>query len=232
MARTAKTGADTAPATNPRTRRMGRPRKQVAGDDKSSRDKLLDAAITLFASRGYEGVSTGQVAAAAGLTQSMVHYHFQSKSKLWKAAIDKMMRDRGTLLPASPSDLRDLDPLSRLKVLIRRFIAISAAHPELARIAVQEGMTRSARLRWLVAKYVGTTYRSFDEAIAEAHAQKLIRDLPKHEITNIILIAASIPFTLTAWMDEIYRIRMDDPEEIDVHSDTLMKIIFEGLQAR
>lgn len=217
---------------NKTANRLGRPRKTAIDGDATSRDNLLKAAIELFARHGYEGVSTGQVAKAANLTQSMVHYHFRSKSKLWKAAIDRMMRERGNLMPAVPSDLRDLDPLSRLKVLIRRFIGISAAHPELARIAVQEGMSRSPRLRWLVAKYVGATFRSFDEAILEARDLGLIRDLPHHEVTNIILISASIPFTLTAWTEEIYRVRVDDPRGVDLHSDTLMKIIFEGLQVR
>ena len=214
------------------TSRLGRPRRAAIDGDVSSRDNLLKAAIELFARHGYEGVSTGQVAKAAGLTQSMVHYHFRSKSKLWKAAIDRMMRERGNLMPNAPSDLRDLDPLSRLKVLIRRFIAISAAQPELARIAVQEGTSRSPRLRWLVAKYVGATFRSFDEAIIEARDLGLIRDLPHHEITNIILIAASIPFTLSAWTEEIYRVRVDDPREVSLHGDTLMKIVFEGLEMK
>src|SRR5690348_9809657 len=59
-----------------------------------ARGQLLDAAIALFAARGYEGVSTGEVAKEAGLTQSMVHYYFGNKASLWEAAVERLMRRR------------------------------------------------------------------------------------------------------------------------------------------
>ena len=227
-----KTAESAPPETAESPRKKGRPRKEESSGDDSSRDRLLAAAIKLFAERGFEGVSTGQVAIAAGLTQSMVHYHFHSKSRLWKAAIEKIMLSRGDLVASTPTDLRDLDPLSRLKVLIRRFIMINAAYPDLARIAVQEGMIRSPRLRWLVSKYVGTTYRRFDAVIGEAMEKGRIRKLPIYEVTNTILISAAIPFTLQAWMIEIYKVRMTNPADIQVYGDVLMSILFEGLQPR
>lgn len=213
-------------------RQKGRPRRQAgASPDGNSRDRLLSAAIELFATYGYEPVSTGQVAAAAGLTQSMVHYHFQSKSKLWKAAIEKMMRERGAMFPVLRMDLRDLDALSRLKVLIRRFILTSAAHPELARIALHEGMARTPRLRWLVQKYIGVAHKIFDQTVEEAIALGLLRDLPVHQITTIILTTCSLPFTIAAWTKEIYHIESNDPAQVDAFSNSVMETLFFGLQS-
>src|ERR1041384_7627861 len=69
-------------------------------------ERLLEAAVALFAQHGFDAVSTGAVAAAAGLTQSMVHYHFGTKEKLWKAAVEHIMQVRGSMFSLNLEDLR------------------------------------------------------------------------------------------------------------------------------
>ena len=59
----------------PRRRRQGRPPLGDAGPD-ATRNALLDAATKLFARLGYEPVTTGAIAAEAGVTHSIAHYHF------------------------------------------------------------------------------------------------------------------------------------------------------------
>ena len=81
-------------------KRPGRPSKseQLCNSD-TSRERLLAAAIKVFAEYGYSAVSTSQIAKEAGMAQSMVHYHFRTKERLWKAAIDHLMRDLGRRFP-------------------------------------------------------------------------------------------------------------------------------------
>lgn len=55
----------------------------------SSSDKLLSAAIELIAEKGYNGVSTKEIAAAAGLNEVTLFRHFGSKQNLFEAAIDR-----------------------------------------------------------------------------------------------------------------------------------------------
>lgn len=51
-----------------------------------TRDRLLDAAITLFRARGYEGASVESLCAAAGVTKGAFFHHFRSKEDLALAA--------------------------------------------------------------------------------------------------------------------------------------------------
>ena len=46
-------------------------------------DAIRDAAATLFAARGYAGVSVREIAKAAGVDPALVMRHFQSKEKLF-----------------------------------------------------------------------------------------------------------------------------------------------------
>jgi AcrR family transcriptional regulator len=50
-----------------------------------TRDKILNVAEVLFADRGFHGVSVREIADAAGVRQSLIHYHFANKDNLYVA---------------------------------------------------------------------------------------------------------------------------------------------------
>jgi TetR/AcrR family transcriptional regulator len=50
-------------------------------------NKLLNAAVRLFAHKGYPATSTREIVEAAGVTKPMLYYYFQSKEGLLAAAI-------------------------------------------------------------------------------------------------------------------------------------------------
>src|SRR5690242_8153649 len=149
-------------------------------------ERLLEAAVALFAQHGFDAVSTGAVATAAGLTQSMVHYHFGTKEKLWRAAVEHLMHARGNMFSLNMEDLRDVDDLARLKIMLRRFISANASDPELTRILIHEGMNDSPRLKWLAKRYMVRGYDTFNGAIEAAIGSGAVRRLPVRDVTNII----------------------------------------------
>lgn len=54
-----------------------------AKEHSSSREAILDAARTLFAERGYRGVTVRDIAAAAACSPALVMKHFGSKAELF-----------------------------------------------------------------------------------------------------------------------------------------------------
>jgi len=54
-----------------------------------SSDRLLLAAINLISERGYNGVTTQEIATAAGLSEKTLFRHFGSKQKLLETAFDR-----------------------------------------------------------------------------------------------------------------------------------------------
>jgi AcrR family transcriptional regulator len=74
-----KAGSDRDPAR----RRAGRP---TGGDAATTRATILDAAVRCFAERGYEGTSTRDIAARAGLTHGTVYFYFPAKPDLYQEA--------------------------------------------------------------------------------------------------------------------------------------------------
>lgn len=57
--------------------------RRQAGE--ASRERILDAAESLFSQRGLEGISVREIAAGAKLDVAMINYHFGSKLGLYRA---------------------------------------------------------------------------------------------------------------------------------------------------
>src|SRR5882757_8685357 len=56
----------------------------------ATRQALLESALHEFAASGFEAASTRAIAARAGVRQSQLTYHFDSKDVLWRAAVDHL----------------------------------------------------------------------------------------------------------------------------------------------
>ena len=67
-----------------------------------TKDKILDAAESLFMEHGFEATSLRSITAAAGVNLASVNYHFGSKEELFQAVLtrrlDPMNQDRVALL--------------------------------------------------------------------------------------------------------------------------------------
>jgi AcrR family transcriptional regulator len=53
------------------------------------RERLLDAARTMFTERGFTDVSINEIAQAAGMTRSAPYYHFKNKEDLYAAVLTR-----------------------------------------------------------------------------------------------------------------------------------------------
>jgi TetR/AcrR family transcriptional regulator len=61
-------------------------------DKEATRARILEAAMGTFAEKGLAASSISEIAAAAGVTKSLIHHHFGSKQALWDAAKDRYFR--------------------------------------------------------------------------------------------------------------------------------------------
>ena len=57
------------------------------------REEVLDAALTEFAARGYEGASTDAIARRVGLSQPYLFRLFGTKKELFMASVERCMTD-------------------------------------------------------------------------------------------------------------------------------------------
>lgn len=70
-------------ATRPNTKRTQIERRE------ESRERILDAAESLFAQRGYHGVTVKDVSREAGVDAGLLHYYFAGKAGVFKAVVER-----------------------------------------------------------------------------------------------------------------------------------------------
>lgn len=68
----------------------------------SSRDRILEAALDLFATHGFAGTSMRQIAAAVGMRASSLYNHFDGKAAILSALIDAYGPAQGASRLTSP----------------------------------------------------------------------------------------------------------------------------------
>jgi len=141
------------------------------------RRRLVQAAIALFATRGYHNTTIAEIARDSGYTRNIVRYYFSSKEELGYAAIDEWMRlfvDQ-----AAGSHLRTVDhPVDRLIDMLDdfptalRLEAIGSTAPGLTHgmAAVHEGFRRR------LAENLMTIVDAIELTVSKGVADGLIAD--------------------------------------------------------
>jgi AcrR family transcriptional regulator len=114
----------------------------------STSARILDAAMGLFAERGYRGTSVGEIERAAGLAprSGALYQHFKNKEDVLEQAIERHLEaidDLGSALEMLPlGDLR-----AELTLLARWNLASLDRRAPLTRFVYREGDRLPAKLR-------------------------------------------------------------------------------------
>ncbi|MBP2018683.1 AcrR family transcriptional regulator [Symbiobacterium terraclitae] len=81
------------------------------------RAEILDAALRLFAAKGFEAATNAEIARAAGVTAAALYYYFPNKEELFRAAVREHV---GTFVPTVADLTRADRGLESLRELLRR----------------------------------------------------------------------------------------------------------------
>ena len=99
-------------------------------------ESILDAALTLFADRGYHGTSLKQVAELVGVRTPSLYNHMDSKASLLKLLVFKTLDDIDRAL--DESDDPKAPPSERLVSVVRAYAVQHATHQREALVVNQE----------------------------------------------------------------------------------------------
>ncbi len=195
------------------------PRTATAESGPDTGEKILAAALEAFAEKGFDGASTREIAARAGVTLGLLQYYFGGKAKLWQAAVDRAFASLREGLEAVLADPRPRDVRERLRLLIRGQVGFVGRSPEFVRLMHDEGKRRGPRMRWLVDRHVKPLYDLLLPLLEEAQAAgHLPRDIAPVHFAYVLIGSVDVIFHQA---EECKRLTGIDPTEdavIEAHA--------------
>ena len=142
-------------------------------------DRILDAALVSFGSRGYEATSLDALAEGLGLRKQSILYWFPSKDELLAALIDRSARELAAALEASLAGAGD--GWWRVEAVVRSVFRLAARRPELLGLVREVGRlgppaaTRlTAALDPLVARASSFLEAEMDAGAMRRHEPRLL----------------------------------------------------------
>ena len=132
----------------------------------STRERIISAALLLFAKQGYRATTVGEIEAAAGLTarSGALYKHFRSKRQVLEGALDRQVSAIETM--GSVMDLMPLGDLrAELTLLARWTLQELAKQNDLWRILHREGGDLPELLNRVKGAVVQRSYRETAEFV-------------------------------------------------------------------
>jgi TetR/AcrR family transcriptional regulator len=166
-------------------------------DAERSRAAILDAAERLFAERGFDAASLGDIAVAAGLSRGTPSYFFGSKERLYEAVLERVFADREQATREAFHPLTEWSEGegggSLEKALARAaagYMDFLLRRPSFLRLLQREELTGARRLR-----EAPRDSRGIEDAFQGLRAVARKRGLRAFNVSDAVLLFVSLTFS-------------------------------------
>jgi AcrR family transcriptional regulator len=194
--------------------------------------RLVDAAVGLFAERGFDGVSTAEIAARAGVAEKTLFANFGSKERLYQAALGPatvwaMMVPEAlrTLAPVMERPFADLPSL--LRAILSNRIHFARQHPRELKLLAQHLLLRPEGIDVITAAWTDRMSPLVMPLIDRLVASGQVRDDVPALTAVRFIVTTAIGYVLTS---VVLRpdLAWDDAREVE----DLVKLLSGGLVPR
>lgn len=152
--------------------------KKARESPSSTKARILAAAEEVFASKGFEGASTRDIAAAAGVNISSLHYHWESKETLYFAVFQDIYDRLVDLVRSSIPESTLRQPASR-KIIddaMGLLFDFFAEHPNVPKLLVRRLLEADTNTSEIERDILLPAWRNFALWTAE-HGQSRLSEL-------------------------------------------------------
>lgn len=195
------------------------------------KERILLAALTEFAARGFDGASTTAIAKRSGVTQPLIHYHFGSKEGVWRATVDDLFerlgREFSAAVLANPPG--NGNARATFLALIREFVRFCGKYPQFPRLLYLELPVDSPRSAWLLDTWVRPMVKQIQTVHGLFSQDSGMKDLPVAHLMAILTGAAATPFALGNFMQDAYGVDPSSEDMIDTYAQTIASLLESGL---
>ncbi len=206
-------------------RSRGRPR----ASDSMPIEEILEKALGMFATVGYDGMSLRTLNRELGVSHNLIYQRFGTKEQLWRAAVDfgfgRLMRHLQGLFDPTISD-----PLEQLRLAVHRFVVYSADHPELVALMNIEARRDTDRLGYVYETYIEPMLSDVARLLDHLVGEGLIRPIPLRTFHFLLAHGATAPHALVPLATKFDATSPFEPAAIEEHARLVSTLLVEGLR--
>ncbi|WP_247645363.1 TetR/AcrR family transcriptional regulator [Agrobacterium tumefaciens] len=205
------------------TARVGRPLK---AEQNAAAERIIDAATTLFATRGFAGTSMEQVASRCGAGKDTVYRRFPSKIALFEAVVEHAHARAVARLKALP--LAQGNALERLRTLMLEMLHINMEPDLIAlkRITFSEAVVLQKKRP--IPPQPDPIMNRLIDAVQTAQDAGMVATGDVSLIANHLIQCLVAMPTSTAMMGSA---EFDTRQSVDLHFDRTWKWLYRGISA-
>jgi AcrR family transcriptional regulator len=207
------------------TRGARRPEPAQRGAGDGARERILNAALAIFAEHGFEGARTRDIAERADANLGLIKYYFGGKEQLWKSAVARAFEELQTDFAANLAGDAADDAVVWLERVVRQFVRFMARRPDFMRLMNDEAKRDSKRMRWLADNYVRPMSDFVTAVLERAQAAGLVAPVSPISIRYIVIGAAGLIFSNAHECRYISGVDPTEPGFAERHADTLLALL-------
>ena len=193
-----------------------------------TRERLIEASIDLFSRHGFEGTSLTSIAEEAGVSQPTLNYHFGTKSQLYQDVIRHCGAQWVAVVEAR-DDLRDLDQLDVLKVVLRRLGRVMVGQVVATRLMMQASMHPTFEKE--VEKALRPGVEALTALLEDLMAAGSLRRIPPHVFISMFVDVLITTASLQRVKGSLYQADFSDQVVLSELIDHLIEILLAGTMA-
>jgi TetR/AcrR family transcriptional regulator, fatty acid metabolism regulator protein len=184
---------------------------------------LLDAAIRVFARKGYHACRVGDIAQEAGVAYGLLYHYFHSKEEVletvfretWSAMLEAVSSIEATGAPAR-------DQVRKVAAIV---LGTWKQNPDLIRVLVRE-VTRSPHLQKEI-EDIDHAFAALERIVKRGQDEGSFRRTLDPRLASWVLYGA-LEEILTGW---VIKRPPEDEEEVALAVQTVVDILCDGLVA-
>ena len=182
---------------------------------------LLEAAVRVFARRGFHAARVGDIAEEAGVAHGLLYHYFSSKEEV----LETIFRETWADLLAAVRDVEESGEPAReqLRQVAAILLRSWRRDPDLVRVLVR-GVARSSELDRRVGD-VGDAFAAIERIVRRGQEAGELRPELDARLTSVIFYGA-IEELLTGWVLELLP---DSDEDVARAEQTVVEIVSGGL---
>jgi TetR/AcrR family transcriptional regulator len=150
---------------------------------KNTRKIIIDASVSEFSLKGYDGSRVDEIALRAGINKNLLYHHFGNKEKLFTAVLHHTYES--IRIRQKDFQIREMDPRDGMRRLVIFTGKTWVKFPEYQRILTSENMNQGRHIA--MAPSIGEMYNPLLETIRDLLARGVKQNIFKSDIDPIDL---------------------------------------------